>query len=93
MATEWQVRFDGGRQQRYMPDRAAVLRYVLAVAPRAASRKFEVYAEREPVVLADGSPGGRSFALAEVIDLAVPGVEQRLRAELARISGPGGVSR
>jgi hypothetical protein len=85
-AREWQVRFDGGHQQRYLPDRGAVLRYVLAVAPQAASRRFEVYAEAEPVRLADGSPGGRRFALAEVIDLGQPGEADRLRAELEDLS-------
>lgn len=79
----WQVRFDGGHQQRYLADRRAVLRYVLALAPQAASSRFEVYAEAEPVRLADGSPGGRQFALAEVIDLARPGETDRLREELA----------
>jgi hypothetical protein len=85
---QWQVRFDGGRQQRYLADRAAVLRYVLAVAPHAASSRFEVYAETEPVRLADGSPGGRQFALAEVIDLARPGEAGRLRAELQALAEP-----
>jgi hypothetical protein len=84
----WQVRFDGGHQQRYLADRAAVLRYVLAIAPRAASTRFEVYAEGEPVLLADGSQGGRQFALAEVIDLASPGEADRLRAELAALPEP-----
>lgn len=83
MEREWQVRFDGGHQQRYLPDRAAVLRYVLAVGPRAASRRFEVFAEGAPVRLADGSPGGRAFSLVEVIDLSRPGETERLRAELA----------
>jgi hypothetical protein len=40
VAGQWQVRFDGGHQQRYLADRAAVLRYVLAVAPHAASSRF-----------------------------------------------------
>jgi hypothetical protein len=80
---EWQVRFDGGRQQRYLPNRSAVLRYILGVAPHAASPRFEVFAEAEPVRLADGSPGGRRFALAEVIDLSQPGETDRLRSELA----------
>jgi hypothetical protein len=84
----WQVRFDGGHQQRYLPDRAAVLRYVLAIAPQAASPRFEVFTEAEPVRLADGSPGGRRFALAEVIDLARPGESDRLRAELAQGGDP-----
>jgi hypothetical protein len=80
--TQWQVRFDGGHQQRYLPDRQAVLRYVLTVGPRAASPRFEVFAEGEPIRLADGSPGGRRFALVEVIDLARPGEVDRLREEL-----------
>lgn len=80
---EWQVRFDGGHQQRYLPDRPAVLRYVLAVGPRAASPRFEVYAEADPVRLADGSDGGRQFSLVEVIDLSRPGEAERLQAELS----------
>jgi hypothetical protein len=83
MTGEWQVRFDGGHQQRYLPDRAAALRYVLAVAPRAASARFELFAEAdEPVLLADGSPAGRQFTLAEVIDVGRPGEADRLRREL-----------
>ena len=79
---QWQVRFDDGHQQRYLPDRAAVLRYVLAIGPHAASPRFEVFAEAEPVRLADGSDGGRQFSLVEVIDLSVPGEAGRLREEL-----------
>jgi hypothetical protein len=78
----WQVRFDGGHQQRYLPDRAAVLRYILAVGPQAASLRFEVFAEGESVRLADGSFGGRRFELVEVIDLAADGEVGRIRAEL-----------
>ena len=81
-AGAWQVRFDGGHQQRYLPDRTAVLRYILAVGPRAASPRFEVFAEGEPVRLADGSFGGRRFELVEVIDLAAAGEVGRIRAEL-----------
>lgn len=81
-AGAWQVRFDGGHQQRYLPDRAAVLRYILAVGPRAASPRFEVFAEGEPVRLADGSFGGRRFELTEVIDLAADGEVGRIREEL-----------
>jgi hypothetical protein len=80
---EWQVRFDGGHQQRYLPDRPAVLRYVLAVGPRAASPRFEVYAEADPVRLADGSDGGRQFRLVDVIDLSRPGEAERLQGELS----------
>jgi len=78
----WQVLFDGGHQQRYLPDRQAVLSYVLAVGPHAASPRFEVLAEADRVRLADGSDGGRRFALVEVIDLARPGEIDRLRREL-----------
>jgi hypothetical protein len=79
----WQVRFDGGHQQRYLPDRPAVLRYVLAIGPHAASPRFEVFADAGGVQLADGSEGGRQFALVEVIDLSRPGEAERLREELA----------
>jgi len=78
----WQILFDGGHQQRYLPDRAAVLRYVLGVAAQAAGPRFEVY-ESAPVRLADGSDGGRRFSLVEVIDLSRPGEAERLRAELS----------
>ena len=78
---DWQVVFDGGHQQRYLPDRAAVLRYVLGVADQAASPRFEVY-QSAPVRLADGSDGGRRFSLAEVIDISLPGAAERLRKEL-----------
>jgi hypothetical protein len=86
-AANWQVRFDDGHQQRYLPDRAAALEYVLAVGPRAASPRFELFADDGQVVLADGSLGGRRFVLAQVIDLARPGEAQRLRAELAELAG------
>ena len=79
---EWQVRFDGGHQQRYLPDRSAVLRYVLAVGPHTASPRFEVFAEAGLVRLADGSDGCRQFVLVEVIDLGHPGEAERLRQEL-----------
>jgi hypothetical protein len=79
---EWQIRFDDGHQQRYLPDRPAVLRYVLGVAAHAASPRFELY-ESAPLRLADGSDGGRQFALVEVIDLSRPGEADRLRKELA----------
>ena len=72
MPTPWQLRFDDGHQQRYLPDRGAVLRYVLAIGPKAASKRFEVYAESDMVRLADGTPGGRTFSLVEVIDFARP---------------------
>jgi hypothetical protein len=89
-AANWQVRFDDGHQQRYLPDRAAALEYVLAIGPRAASPRFELFADDGQVMLADGTPGGRRFVLAQVIDLARPGEAQRLRAELAELTGSDG---
>jgi hypothetical protein len=94
MPAPWQISFDNGHQHRYLPDRQAVLNYVLAIGPKAASTRFEVFTEAAPVRLADGSPGGRAFHLVEVIDLATPGEPERLRAELATLtsaarSGPG----
>ena len=86
MPGPWQLCFDDGHQQRYLPDRQAVLRFVLAIGPKAASKRFEVYRESEAPPLADGSPGGRTFALAEVIDLGQPGETQRLQAELFRLA-------
>ncbi len=85
----WQVLFDGGHQQRYLPDRQAVLRYVLAVGPRAASPRFEVLTETGRVRLTDGTDGGRQFALVVVIDLARPGELDRLRQELDGLAEPG----
>ena len=55
----WQVLFDGGRQQRYLPDRQAVLRYVLAVGPQAASPQFEVLRRG---ATGSGSPTARTAA-------------------------------
>jgi hypothetical protein len=82
MSGRWQVRFDDGHQQRYLASRQEVVRYVLAVGPRAASTRFEVFAEGEPLRLKDGTPAGRRFELVEVIDLAQPGEIDRLRGEL-----------
>ncbi len=90
MPTAWQLCFDDGHQQRYLPDRGAVLRYVLAIGPKAASKRFEVFAESAPVLLADGTPNGRTFSLVEVIDLSRPGEAERLQAELSALAGGGG---
>ena len=78
----FQLRFDGGRQQRYLPDQAAVLRAVLSIGPRAADPRFEVWVEGEPLRLADGSSGGRRFAFDRVLDVSRPGEYERIRAEL-----------
>ncbi len=59
MADRWQISFDHGHQQRYLPDRRAVLSYVLSIGPQAASPRFEVFAEREPA-LRGRRPSGRA---------------------------------
>jgi len=92
MPAQWQICFDDGHQQRYLPDRQAVLRYVLAIGPKAASKRFEVYTEAAPILLSDGTPGGRTFSLAEVIDLGRPGEAERLRAELAALEARPGAT-
>jgi hypothetical protein len=89
MADHWQISFDHGHQQRYLPDRRAVLSYVLSIGPRAASPRFEVFVARGPAPRADGRPAGRTFAAAGVIDLSRPGEIERLRTELAGLDGPG----
>jgi hypothetical protein len=85
MADHWQISFDHGHQQRYLPDRRAVLSYVLSIGPQAASPRFEVFVERALAPRADGRPPGREFSRAGVIDLSRPGEVDRLRAELAEL--------
>jgi hypothetical protein len=95
MPAPWQLCFDDGHQQRYLPDRESVLRYVLAIGPKAASKRFEVFAESAPVRLADGTEAGRTFQLVEVIDLSRPGEMERLQAEISaareKENGGGGL--
>jgi hypothetical protein len=89
MADQWQISFDHGHQQRYLPDRRAVLTYVLSIGPQAGSPRFEVFVEREPAPRADGGPAGRAFSRVGVIDLSRPGEMERLRSELAALDGQG----
>jgi hypothetical protein len=94
MPAPWQLCFDDGHQQRYLPDRQSVLRYILAIAGKSASKRFEVFAESAPVRLTDGTESGRTFALVEVIDVSRAGEIERLQAELSELapgSGRGGL--
>ncbi|PZS40549.1 MAG: hypothetical protein DLM62_02295 [Pseudonocardiales bacterium] len=86
MPDQWQISFDHGHQQRYLPDRRAVLSYVLSVGPRAASPQFEVFVESKPAPRSDGRPAGRAFSRVDVIDLSRPGEVERLRAELGQLA-------
>ena len=86
MPDQWQISFDHGHQQRYLPDRRAVLSYVLSIGPRAASPRFEVFVAGEPAPRSDGRPAGRTFSRVDVIDLSRPGEVERLRAELAELA-------
>jgi hypothetical protein len=86
MADHWQISFDHGHQQRYLPDRRAVLSYVLSIGPRAASPRFEVFVERQLDPRPGGRPAGRTFSRVDVIDLSRPGEIERLRAELAELA-------
>jgi len=88
MPGTWQLCFGDGHQQRYPASRPAVLRYTLGIGPKAASTRFEVYAESGAVTLAGGQPGGRTFALAEVIDLSW-GETERLQAGLFHPANEG----
>ena len=76
MDRQWQVRFDGGHQQRYLADRGAVLRYVLAIAPHAASTRFEVFAEAVP----PGERGPLFGQAADLLDLAGWGLDELYEA-------------
>jgi hypothetical protein len=89
MTDHWQISFDDGHQQRYLPDRRAVLSYVLSIGPQVGSPRFEVFAEREPALRADGRPAGRTYARVDVIDLSRPGEVERLHAELAGLDQAG----
>jgi hypothetical protein len=78
----WQLRFDGGHQQRYFETRRALAECVLRVARQSPDRRFEVWAEAESTPLLDGSVGGRTYELLEVLDLDDPQTAASLRSEL-----------
>ncbi len=85
--SELQLRFDGGRQQRYFPERADVLACILRVSEHSPDPRFEIYTEGPAVRLADGTSAGRQFVLAEVVDVSEPGVRDALQQELDDLLG------
>ena len=80
-----QLRFDEGHQQRYFPNRRELLECVMRVGAQSPHPRFEVW-EGRPVMLADGSEGGKSFELTEVLDLSEGGARRRIEAELESLS-------
>ena len=87
---ELQLRFDGGRQQRYFSDRRDLLACVLRVGSQSPDPRFEVWGEGKPVLLTDGSVGGRRFELVEVLDLSTEGLRERLMGELEELQRESG---
>jgi hypothetical protein len=80
--SEWQLRFDEGRQQRYFSDRRELLECILRVGTQSPHPRFEVFREGDPVRLADGRVAGKRFELTEVFDLDDPDAHARLTSEL-----------
>jgi hypothetical protein len=88
-AGRFQLRFDGGHQQRYFAERREVLECVLRVSAQSPDPRFEVWREGAPVRLADGSEAGTRFELAEVIDLSEDGGRERIIDELEALDQQG----
>lgn len=81
-AVQFQLRFDGGHQQRYFSERRGLLECVLRVTGQSPDPRFEVWREGAPVRLADGREAGKRYELAEVLDLSESGTRERLIEEL-----------
>lgn len=88
----FQLRFDGGHQQRYFSDRRDLLACVLRVSTQSPDPRFEVWGQGEAVRLADGRRLGRQFEMKEVLDLSEDGVRERVEAELAALERGGRAS-
>lgn len=91
-AGRFQLRFDGGHQQRYFAERRALLECVLRVSTQSPDPRFEIWTEGSPVLLADGREAGKRFELAEVLDLSEAGERERLVAELEALEEEGAQS-
>jgi hypothetical protein len=85
----FQLRFDGGHQQRYFADRREVLECILRVSTQSPDPRFEVWTQGAPVRLADGSEAGTRFVLAEVLDLSNDGERERVIEELEALDHHG----
>jgi hypothetical protein len=78
----FQLRFDGGHQQRYFAERRELLECILRVSTQSPDPRFEVWKQGPPVLLTDGTEAGTRFELAEVVDLSDDGARDRLIEEL-----------
>jgi hypothetical protein len=88
-AGRFQLRFDGGHQQRYFSERRGLLECVLRVSGQSPDPRFEVWKEGAAVLLADGREAGKRFELDEVLDLSEAGTRERLIAELEVLDRDG----
>jgi hypothetical protein len=88
MQEQWQVLFDEGHQQRYLPDRAAVLRYVLGVAAQATSagRARPTGCARSWKVIPE-PPRGRIIPLVPGISRGTQDRRAALRAAVIQVVG------
>jgi hypothetical protein len=89
---ELQLRFHGGKQQRYFSDRRELLECILRIGGQSPDPIFEVWRQDAPVVLADGRSGGRTYSLAEVIDLSRERSLEELASELESLRLANGAS-
>jgi hypothetical protein len=78
----YQLRFDGGHQQRYFADRASLLGCVLRVSKHSPYPRFEVWRQGPPVRLKDGRVAGARYELVEVLDARDGDLRRRVLDEL-----------
>jgi hypothetical protein len=91
-AGQFQLRFDGGHQQRYFSERRGLLECVLRVSTQSPDPRFEVWKEGTAVLLADGREAGKRYELDEVLDLSQEGTRERVVAELEVLERDGASS-
>ena len=83
----FQLRFDGGHQQRYFADRASLLGCVLRVSKHSPFPTFEIWHQGPPVRLKDGRTAGTRYQLVEVLDTRDGDLRRRILDELHTLDG------
>lgn len=78
----YQLKFDGGHQQRYFADRGSLLACVLRVSKQTPYPQFEIWQEAPPATLTGGRPAGRRYELVEVLDARDGDLRRRILDEL-----------